>query len=236
MIAYELGKKLQIPVITVDPPVTDEFCNLARYSGLDGIQRISSFHALNQKATARKLATRLGKEYDELNLIVVHLGGGISVGAHKKGKVVDVNNALGGDGPFSAERSGSIPINSLIKLCFSGLYREDEMFKLFINRGGLMSYLGTSNGFEVESRICEGDKKALEVLEAMAYQVSKEIGSAATVLKGVVDGIVLTGSFANSKRFVKLIEKRIKFLGPLYLYPGENEMEALADSALRYLT
>ncbi len=235
LIAYQLGKELGVPVLTVDPPVTDEFCSLARYSGIKGIDRISSFHALNQKATARKTAAELGKRYDEVNLIVVHLGGGISVAAHEKGKVIDVNNALDGDGPFSPERAGTIPAGDLVKLCFSGKYTRDEVLKMLTGKGGLVSYLGTNSGLEVEERISNGDREALEVFEAMAYQVSKEIGAAAAVLKGCVDGIALTGSLAYSERLVNFIRERVSFISPIYVNPGENEMEALAEGALRYL-
>lgn len=234
-IALDIGKALGIPVLTVDPPVTDELCNLARYSGVAIINRVSSFHALNQKATARKIAAQIGKKYDEANLIVVHLGGGISVGAHEKGKVIDVNNALDGDGPFSPERAGTLPAGDLVKLCFSGKYTEKEILQMLTGKGGLVNYLGTNNGQEVEERIEKGDRKAQEIFEAMAYQVSKEIGSAAAVLKGVVDAIALTGSLAYSERFVNYIRERVSFIAPVYLYPGENEMEALAEGALRYL-
>ncbi|MCR4429628.1 MAG: butyrate kinase [Tepidanaerobacteraceae bacterium] len=235
-IALDLGKELGIPVLTVDPPVTDEFCNLARYSGLPIIRRMSSFHALNSKATAKKIAEKLGKKYEEINMIVVHLGGGISVGAHKKGKVIDANNSLDGDGPFSPERAGSLPTADLVRLCFSGKYTEKEILQMLTGKGGLVAYLGTNNCQEVEERIDKGDEKAREVYEAMAYQVSKEIGSAAAVLKGDVQAIALTGSLAYSERFVNLLKERVSFIAPIYLYPGENEMEALAEGVFRFLS
>lgn len=234
-IAFHLAGQLKIPVITVDPPVTDEMSLPAKYSGLPQIKRQSSFHALNQKATARKTAKQLGKAYEQLNLIVLHLGGGISVGAHRKGRVVDVNNALNGDGPFSPERAGSLPSGALIDLCFSGRYTREQMHKLICGRGGVTAYLGTTDILAVEKRIRTGDKKAAQVFEAMAYQVAKEVGAAAAVLDGSVDAIVLTGSLANSRGLVDIIEKKTAFIAPIYLFPGENEMEALASGALRFM-
>ena len=236
IIAYELGKQAGIPVIIADPPVTDELCELARYSGVKEISRMSSFHALNQKRTARKISKDLGREYTDLNLIVVHLGGGISVAAHENGRIIDVNNALDGDGPFSPERAGTVPAGDIIRMCFSGKYSEKEMIKKIKGSGGLMSYLGTNSGLEVEDKIQNGDYYALEVYEAMAYFVSKEIGAAAAVLKGKVDGIVLTGSLAYSERLINWIKDRTVFIAPIYLCPGENEMISLAENALRYLT
>lgn len=235
IIAFQLGNEYGIPVITADPPVTDELCNLAKYSGVKEITRISSGHALNQKRTGRKIANELGKIYAEMNLIVVHLGGGISVGAHENGHMIDFNNALDGDGPFSPERAGTVPAGDLIKMCFSGKYTEKEMIKKINGNGGLMSYLGTNSGLEVEEKIENGDTYALEVFEAMAYQVSKEIATAAAVLKGKVDAIVLTGSLAYSERLTNWIKERIRFIAPIYLCPGENEMISLAENALRYL-
>jgi len=234
-IAYDLGKELNIPVITVDPPVTDELCNWAKYSGISQIVRQSSFHALNQKATGRKLAKDLGKSYGEINCIVVHLGGGISVGAHCNGKVIDVNNALNGDGPFAPERSGGLPVASLIDLCFSGVYSRSDILNLVCGKGGLFSYLETTDALDIEGRINLGDNKAKEVFEAMAYQVSKEIGACAAVLEGKVDAIAFTGSLAKSKRLMNFIKAKVSFIAPIYLYPGENEMEALAQGALRFI-
>jgi len=235
IIAFELGQEYGIPVVTADPPVTDELCRLARYSGVKEIPRVSSFHALNQKRTGRKIAAEFGKQYTDVNLIVVHLGGGISVGAHEKGLVIDVNNALDGEGPFSPERAGTVPAGDLIRMCFSGKYTEKDMIKKIKGNGGLMSYLGTNSGIEVEERIKNGDKYAEEVFEAMAYKVSKEIGAAAAVLKGKTDAIVLTGSLAYSERLVNWIKERTGFIAPIYLCPGENEMVSLAENALRYL-
>lgn len=234
-IAYEIGNEFGIPVIFADPPVTDEFCNLARYSGVKEIPRISSGHALNQKRTGRKVAKELGKEYTDMNFIIVHMGGGISVGVHEKGLIIDMNNSLDGDGPFSPERAGTVPAGDLIKMCFSGKYTEKEVMRKIRGGGGLMSYLGTNSGLEVEERIKSGDSYALEVFEAMAYQVSKEIAAASAVLKGKVDAIILTGSLSHSERLTNWIKDRVGFLAPIYIYPGENEMISLAESALRYL-
>jgi butyrate kinase len=234
LVAYDLGNQYRIPVLTANPPMTDELCPSARYSGIPQIERQSSFHALNQKATARKVAEGMGRRYEEVNMIVVHLGGGISVGAHRKGRVIDVNNALDGDGPFSPERAGTLPAGDLVKLCFSGEYNMDDVLKLLTGRGGLQAYLGTTNAIEIEKRIAEGDGQAAEVYEAMAYQVAKEIGACTTVLEGEIDAIALTGSLVYSKVLLESLKKKISFIAPVYLNPGENEMEALADAAMRY--
>lgn len=235
VIAYQLGKEAGIPVIIADPPVTDELCEFARFSGIKEIPRMSSFHALNQKRTARKISMELKKEYGDINLIVAHLGGGISVAAHEKGLIIDVNNALDGDGPFSPERAGTVPAGDLIRMCFFGRYSEEEMIKKVRGGGGLMSYLNTNSGLEVEKMIDNGDRYALKVFKAMAYQISKEIGSAAAVLKGKVDAIVLTGSLAYSERLTKWIKGSTEFIAPIYIMAGENEMISLAENALRYL-
>jgi butyrate kinase len=234
LVAFDLGNQFNIPVLTADPPMTDELCTSARYAGIPQITRQSSFHALNQKATARKIAAELGRKYEDINLIVTHLGGGISVGAHRKGKIIDVNNALDGDGPFSPERAGSLPAGDLVKLCFSGEYTKAEVLKLLTGGGGLYAYLGTTNVIEIEKRIAAGDRQAAELFEAMIYQVAKEIGASAAVLEGKVDGIALTGSLVYSQRLLESLKKKISFIAPVYLNPGENEMEALADAAMRY--
>lgn len=234
LVAYDLGNQYNIPVLTADPPMTDELCTSARYSGIPQIARQSSFHALNQKATGRKVAAELGRRYEEVNLIVVHLGGGISVGAHRKGKIIDVNNALDGDGAFSPERAGTLPAGDLVKMCFSGEYSKEQMLKLLTGGGGLFAYLGTTSGIEIEKRIAAGDQKSAEVYEAMAYQVAKEIGACTTVLEGEIDAIALTGSLVYSKVLLDSIMKKISFIAPVHLNPGENEMEALADAAMRY--
>jgi butyrate kinase len=236
MVAYDLGQQKNIPALTVDPPTIDEFCESARYSGIPQLTRQSRFHALNQKATARKVAGKLGKSYDEVNLIVAHLGGGISVGAHRKGNAIDVNNALDGDGPFSPERAGSLPAGDLVKMCFSGDYTQQQVMELVQGKGGLFSYLGTKSGLEIEKRISEGDSRFEEVFETMCFQIAKEIGSCAAVLEGEVDAIALTGSLAYSQRVVDSLTRKVSFLAPVHVDPGENEMDALASGAMRYFT
>lgn len=235
-IGYELGQEYGIPVITADTIKTDEFSTLARYAGISELERVSTLHALNHKAIARKHAASVGKKYEDMNLIVAHMGGGISIGAHQKGRVIDANNALDGDGPFSPERAGTLPVGSLIHLCFSGKYSEAELQKMICGGGGLMSYLGTNSGLEVEDRIKQGDTRAREVYEAMAYQVAKSIGAAACVLAGKVDAILLTGSLAYSEMLTGWVKERTAFLAPVYLYPGENEMLSLAESGVRFLS
>lgn len=235
VIAYEIAKQLNIPSFIVDPVVVDEMEDLARVSGLRGVERVSIFHALNQKAVARNAAKELGKSYNETNLVVVHLGGGISIGAHKNGKIIDVNNALNGEGPFSPERTGTLPVIDIIKLCFSGEYSREEIEKMNVGKGGIISYLGTNDGREVSKMIGKGNKEAELIYKAMAYQVSKEIGAAATVLKGKIDGIVITGGLAYDKQFIQWIKDAVEFIGKIIVYPGEDEMFALAQGGLRVL-
>lgn len=219
----------------VDPVVVDELNDVARISGHPKFERISIFHALNQKAVARTHARFLGKKYEELNLIVAHLGGGVSVGAHYQGRVIDVNNALDGDGPFSPERSGSLPVGPLAKLCFSGQYTLEEVMKMIKGEGGMYAYLGTNNGSEVTQRVEQGDEKAKLIFEAMAYQISKEIGAISAVLKGKVDSIILTGGIAFNDIVVDFIKEHVEFIAPVTVYPGEDEMEALASNGVRVL-
>jgi len=235
LIAYKWGLEYGIPAITADPPVVDELCALARYSGMAEIPRKGSWHALNQKRTARMVATQLHKRYEDLNLIVAHLGSGMSVAAHEKGRAIDVNNALDGDGPFGIERSGSVPTGDLVRLCYSGKYSEREMMANVKGNGGLVSYLHSNSGLEVEKRIDHGDTLAEEVYHAMAYQVAKEIGACAAVLKGQVDAIIITGSIAYSERFVGWIKERVAFISDIYVVPGENEILSLAEYGLRFL-
>ncbi len=235
LIAHEIASQLNIPSFIVDPVVVDEMDPIARISGMPEIERISIFHALNQKAVARRAAADLGKPYTELNLIVAHLGGGISVGAHKNGRVVDVNNALDGEGPFSPERTGGLPVSSLMKMCFSGKYTLAEMKKKITGNGGIVAYLGTNDGREVVKMIESGDKQAAIVFEAMAYQVAKDIGACGAVLEGKVDGVIITGGLAYNKMLTDWISERVSFVGPILIYPGEDEMIALAEGGLRVL-
>lgn len=233
LIAYDIAQGIQgAKAVIADPVVVDELSDFARISGHPLMPRKSVFHALNQKAIARRYAKEVNKKYEELNLIGVHLGGGISVAAHQNGKVIDVNQALDGDGPFSPERSGTLPVNELIKVCFSGKYTEQEIKKMVVGAGGYVAYLGTNDAYQVECKAKEGDKKFEFIQEAMAYQISKEVGAMSTVLKGKVDAIFLTGGIAYSKPFVELLKERIEFIAPVHVYPGEDEMGALALNAL----
>lgn len=236
IIAKEIADQLGIRSFIVDPVVVDELADIARVSGFSLIERKSIFHALNQKAVARRVAKQLGKPYEELRLIVTHMGGGITVGVHENGKVVDVNNGLHGDGPFSPERAGTVPAGDLIDLCFSGEHYRDELMKRLVGQGGMVGYLGTNDAVEVEKRIDAGDEKAKLVFEAMGYQVAKEIGSASAVLSGKVDAIILTGGLAYGKSFVKSIQERVAWISDVLVHPGENELQALAEGALRVLT
>ncbi|ASN05322.1 butyrate kinase [Virgibacillus necropolis] len=235
IIANEIANGLNISAYIVDPVVVDEFDSIARLSGVPEIPRKSIFHALNQKAVARKAAKDIGKAYDQINLIITHMGGGITVGAHKNGKVIDVNNGLHGDGPFSPERAGTVPAGDLVALCYSGQYYRDEMMKKLVGQGGLMAYLQTSDAVEVENRIENGDKEATATYEAMAYQIAKEIGSMSAVLEGKVDAIIMTGGLAYGKAFIEMISKRIDWIADILVYPGENELQALTEGTLRVL-
>jgi len=215
-----------------DPVVVDEMDDIARISGHPELPRKSVLHALNQKATDRRHAKTVGKAYDILKLIVVHLGGGISVAAHSNGRIIDVNHAIGGEGPFSPERAGTVSAIDAIELAYSGKYTYKQFRKMLIGRGGLSAHLGTNNAYEVEQRVKKGEEKATLIYKAMAYQVSKSIGAMATVLKGQVDGILITGGVAYDKWFVERLRERTEWIAQLYIYPGENEMEALAMNAL----
>lgn len=236
LIADEIASKLpNAKAYIADPVVVDEFDDIARYSGHPEFKRASIFHALNQKAIARQHARSIMRQYDELNLIVVHMGGGISVGAHQKGRVIDVNQALDGEGPFSPERSGTLPAGDLVRLCFSGKYSEKEILKMITGQGGLVAHIGTNNAYEAEQRAGAGDEEARKVLEAMTYQVAKMIGTMVPVLKGNVDAILLTGGIAHSKWLTNLIIERVYRFAPVYIYPGEDEMRALAFNGLLIL-
>ncbi|MFH1335058.1 MAG: butyrate kinase [Candidatus Zixiibacteriota bacterium] len=234
LIAHELVGGTDVPAFIVDPVSVDEFIPEARISGLPQIPRISLGHALNTKMVARKAARKLGKRYEELNLIIAHLGSGISVSSHLKGRMIDVNNA-NDMGPFSPQRTGALPVTGLAKLCYSGKYTQKEMTDLLTKKGGLLAHLGTDNVEEVQKRIDEGDEKAKLVYQAMIYQIAKEIGAMATTLDGRVDAVVLTGGIANSKRLTDSIIQKVKFIAPVLVFPGEDEMEALTRGALRIL-
>ena len=235
IIAYGIAKKLGIPAFVVDPVIVDELDELARFSGLPEIRRKAKDHPLNQRAAARRAAAQLGGEYREFNFLVAHMGGGISVGVHKKGRIIDVNNVLDGDGPFSPERAGGLPVGDLIDLCYSGKYTREEMRRKITGGGGLVAYLGTNDGREVTERIKNGDRYAELVYRAMAYQVSKEIAAGAAVLMGDVDAIVLTGGLAHDQMLVEWISERVSFIAEVMVFPGEFEMAALAEGALRVL-
>ncbi|SEB13091.1 butyrate kinase [Thalassobacillus cyri] len=235
IIANEIAQGLNIPAFIVDPVVVDELQEIARVSGVPEIPRKSIFHALNQKAVARRAAKDLKQSYKASRLIVTHMGGGITVGAHKNGRVVDVNNGLHGDGPFSPERAGTVPAGDLVSLCFSGQYYRDEIMKKLVGKGGLVAYLESNDAVEIENRIEQGDRKAALIYDAMAYQIAKEIGSMSAVLEGKVDAIVLTGGLAYGKEFVKQISERVKWVADILVYPGENELEALNEGTLRVL-
>ncbi len=235
IIAFEIASGLNIPAFIVDPVVVDELDPIARISGFPLIERKSIFHALNQKAVARRVSKLLGKRYENLNLIVTHMGGGITVGVHKNGRVIDVNNGLHGDGPFSPERAGTVPAGDLISLCYSGDFYREEVMKKLVGQGGLVGYLGTNDALKVEKMISKGDKQAKLIYSAMAYQVAKEIGAASSVLAGKVDAIILTGGLAYGKEFVKEISDRVNWIADVIIEPGENELQALAEGALRVL-
>jgi butyrate kinase len=241
LLACEIATEAGVPAYIVDPVCVDEFTDLARVAGLPEIERRSLSHALNLKAVARRAATDLGRSYSELNLIVVHLGGGISVTAHHRGRMVDVNQALDGTGPFAPERSGGLPVGDVVRMCFSVAPYDvvsltyNEMFKKVAGKGGLVAHLGTNSAREVERRIGEGDSHARLVYEAMAYQIAKEIGGMATVLDGAVDAVVMTGGIAHSEMLVGWIRQRIAWIANVLVYPGEDEMLSMAQGALRVL-
>ncbi|OCA98521.1 butyrate kinase [Clostridium beijerinckii] len=235
IIANEISKSIGKSAFIVDPVVVDEMEEIARLSGVPELPRKSIFHALNQKAVAKRYARENSKNYEDVNVIVAHMGGGVSVGAHKKGKIVDVNNALDGEGAFSPERSGGVPSGDLARMCFSGKYTLEEILKKITGKGGFVAYLDTNDARVVESAALDGDPKAKMVHDAMGYQVSKEIGAAATVLNGNVDAIILTGGMAYGKPMVNLIRERVGFIAPIVIYPGEDEMLALAQGVIRVL-
>ena len=235
ILAREIGDSIGKPSYIVDPVVVDELDPILRYSGVPELPRTSVFHALNQKAVAKRYAKESGKAYDTLNLIVVHMGGGVSVGAHKMGRVIDVFNALDGDGAFSPERAGAVPSGALIKMCFSGKYTQQEVYKKFVGGGGFNAYCNTNDMRDVDKMVDNGDKKAEEVREAFIAQVAKDIGSMACVLKGKVDQIIMTGGIAYDKAVIEGLKERAGWIAPVTVYPGEDELMALVQGGLRVL-
>jgi len=236
LIAHEIAATIDgCRAFIADPGVVDELSPLARISGSPLMPRICIWHALNQRAIARRYARGIGKEYEDLNLIICHLGGGISVAAHEHGRAIDANNALDGEGPFSPERAGSLPAVDLIRLCFSGKYSEKQLLKRIAGQAGLTAHLGTNNMREILERIHQGDEHAKLIVDAMIYHTAKQIASEGAVLCGQIDAILLTGGMAHSDYIVSELRKRIGFLAPVYIFPGENEMQALALNALAVL-
>ncbi|MBO5474827.1 MAG: butyrate kinase [Lachnospiraceae bacterium] len=235
ILAREIGDSIGVPSYIVDPVVVDELEPTSRYSGVPELPRTSVFHALNQKAVAKRYAKETGKAYDSLNLVVVHMGGGVSVGAHRQGKVVDVFNALDGDGAFSPERAGAVPNGALVKMCFSGKYTEKEVYKKLVGGGGFNAYCGTNDMRDVDKLAEGGDAKAIEVRDAFIVQVAKDIGSMACVLKGKVDQIIITGGIAYDKYVVNGLQERAGWIAPITVYPGEDELLALVQGGLRVL-
>jgi butyrate kinase len=218
-----------------DPVVVDEMQDIAKVAGHPAFQRVPIFHALNQKAIARKHAAAINRTYEDINLIIAHIGGGVSIGAHRRGRVIDVNNALYGDGPLSPERSGSLPAKQVVDICFSGKYTKDEIEKMFVGEGGFMAYFGTNSYIEVKTRMDNGDQQCKLILDSMAYQTGKYIGSMATALKGEVDAILITGGIANDPYICNYIEEMVRFIAPVTVYPDEDELSALAHNGLMVL-
>lgn len=234
IIAKGIADQEGIPALIVDPVASDELEDIARISGLPEVPRRSLVHALNIKAVARRAAREMGKGYTDFNFIIAHLGGGISIAPLRKGRIVDVNGADDG-GPFSPERTGGLPVGELAKLCYSGKYTYPEMRKKILGKSGLVAYLGTNNARDVVRMIEEGDQNADLTFDAMAYQIAREIGSMAAVLKGEVDAVILTGGLAYSELLCDRIRRRVEFIGPVKIYAGEDEMRALAEGAVRVL-
>lgn len=235
ILAKEIGDSLNIPSFIVDPVVVDEMEEVSRLSGVKELPRISVFHALNQKAVAKRYAREIGKPYESLNLIVVHLGGGVSVGPHKQGRIIDIFNALDGDGAFSPERAGAVPCGALVKMCFSGKYTEKEVYSKLVGKGGMTDYLGTNDMRDVKKLVSEGDEYAKLVRDAFFMQVAKDIGAMATVLEGKVDQIIVTGGIAYDEITINALKERAGWIAPFTVYPGEDELLALAQGALRVL-
>ncbi len=235
LIAREIADEIGVKAYIADPVVVDEMMPYARISGLPELPRESVFHALNQKAVARLYCKESGKKYEEQNLIVCHMGGGCTISAHRRGRVIDTTNALDGCGPFSPERSGSLPPGPLVRLCFSGKYTEEELIRKVHGTGGLFAHLGTTSVPEVLDRIQKHDLHAMLILRAMCYTISMGIGAMAVALKGDVDAILITGGIAHSKRITDFIADHVSFIAPIFVYPGENELRALAENAFAVL-
>ena len=235
IIADEIAKKVGIPAYTVDPPTVDELSKISKYSGCPEIKKTSLMHALNQKAIAKRYAKETGRKYEELNLIICHMGGGISVCAHKNGLICDAQNALTGGGPFTPQRSGSLPWGPVVELCFSGKYTEKEIEDLFTKKSGLLAYTGIGDVRTITEKAIAGDEVCEEAMEAFHYGIAKEIGALATVFDGKVDQIIFTGGIAFSEYTISALKKKIGWIAPVSVYPGEDEMRALCEGALRVI-
>ncbi len=238
ILARELSQEAggRIPAFIADPVVVDELEPLARYSGHPDYSRRSIFHALNQKAVARSVALKYGKKYNQMNFVVIHMGGGISVGAHRKGRVIDVNNALDGDGPFSPERSGTLPLTGLIRLCFSGKYSFEEMKKLIKGNGGLVAYTGTTDCQQIQRSITQNNRENEMAYRAMAYQIVKWAGKMAAALRGEVDSVIITGGIAYDRDYIiPWLTEKLSFIAPIDIIPGGDEELALAMAGLRII-
>lgn len=233
LIADAIAGPLKVPAYIYDAVGSDELPDIAKITGFPEITRQSFCHVLNSKAMARKVAKSMGKEYKEMNFVVAHLGGGISISAHEKGRIIDVITADGG--PFSPERSGSVPLNYIVDMCYSGNYSRKEMKKKIAGMGGIKAYLGTSSCIEVEKMINAGDEKAKKIYEAQAYQIAKGIGELSPTLKGKIDAVILTGGVAYSSMLTEMIIDYVEFIAPVVVMPGENELESLASGAVRIL-
>lgn len=235
ILAKEIADEVGVPSYIVDPVVVDELEPVARYSGMPELPRRSIFHALNQKAVAKRYAKEIGKSYDELSLIVIHMGGGVSVGAHKNGKVIDVNNILDGEGAFSPERAGTVPVGDLIKLCYSGKYTEKEIYKKICGNGGFNGYIGTNDMRDLMKMKADGNQDLANLIDAFHYQIAKDAGAMAAVLDGKVDQIICTGGIAYNESTINALKAKIGFIADFTVYPGEDELLALAQGALRVM-
>ena len=234
--ARELGEEYGKPAYIVDPVVVDERTEIAKMTGLPGIKRGCVFHCLNQKAVARLYSAKIGKKYNECNFVVAHMGGGITVGAHEKGVIVDVTDGMAGEGPFSPERVGSLPVKTVLDMVYSGKYTKEELYSFTAKSGGFVAHCHTNSMIDVEKAAAAGDENAKAVFDAMAYNVGKSIGEMAAVLKGRVDAILLTGGLAYSEHFCEEITEMVEFIAPVVRYPGESELSALAAGAMRVLS